>query len=326
MAGQLWSVSADGGYFANPKLSKNLRLASQPMMKFRQFTRKEPGLGKSKGDTLDFNKVTNIQTVGGVISEIDRVPESKFLIKRGQLTISEYANSIPYTGKVDTLSEFSVSDPITRALRDDMAKVMDIAVATVMKTGKICYIPTSLTAGTWDDDGTPSTQATVNLNLSHIREIVDALKTGQFGGTTLGTNAGNPVPPWDGENYICIASVKALRGIKNDPDYEEVKKYADPESLLSGEVGRIEGVRFIECNHTSSLSNGVGASSVLGEAIVFGAEPVIEGVAIPEEIRRKLAMDYGRDMGIAWYALLGFAKTWDLTGDSEDHIVRVTSS
>ena len=326
MAGQVWSVSADGGYFANAKLSKSLRNASQPMMKFRQFTRKENGIGKGKGDTLDFNKVTNIQQAGGAISETQRVPESKFLLKRGQLTMGEYANSIPYIGKVDTLSEFSVNDPITRALRDDMAKVMDIAVSTVMKTGDIFFIPTSLTEGTWDLDGTPSTTATVNFNLSHVRQIVDALKTGQFGGTTLGTNAGNPVPPWDGEYYICITSVKALRGIKSDPDYEEVKKYADPDSLLSGEVGRIEGVRFIESNHTSALSNGVGTSSVLGEAIVFGAEPVIEGVVIAEEIRRKITTDYGRDLGIAWYALLGFAKTWDLTSDQEDHIVRVCSA
>lgn len=321
MAGQLWSVSADGGYFSNAKLSKSLRHAAQPMMKFRQFTRKESGIGKGKGDTLDFNKISNIQNQGGTISETQRVPESKFLIRRGQLTMAEYANSIPYTGKVDMLSDFNVNDPITVALRNDMAKVMDIAVADVMTGGKICYIPSSLTAGTWDVDGTPSTTASVNFNLAHVREIVDALKTGDFGG-----NAGNPVPPYDGENYVCIASVKALRGIKNDPDFEEIKKYADPEALLAGEVGRIEGVRFVESNHTSALSNGVGTGSVLGEAVIFGAEPVIEGVAIPEEIRRKVSTDYGRDLGIAWYALLGFARVWDLTTDGEDHIVRVTSA
>lgn len=322
MAGQLWQVSADGGYFANAKLSKSLRNASQPMMKFRQFTRKESGIGKGKGDTLDFNKISNIQNQGGQITELQRMPESKFLIRRGQLTMAEYGNSIPYTGKVDTLSEFSVSNVITKALRDDMAKVMDIAVADVMTGGKLCYIPTSLTGGTWDVDGTPSTAATVNLNLAHIRELVDALKTGTFGSG----NVGNPVPPYDGENYVMIASVKALRGIKNDPDFEEIKKYADPESLLTGEVGRIEGVRFVESNHASALSNGVGTGSVLGEAVIFGAEPVIEAVAVPEEIRRKLSTDYGRDLGIAWYSLLGFARVWDFTTDGEDHIIRITSS
>lgn len=326
MAGQLWSVNAAGGYLSNTKLSKTLRQAAQPMFKFRQFTRMEKAIGKGKGDTVDFNKVSNIQTAGGTISETNRIPESNILITRGTLTMDEYGNSIPYTGKLDELSEFSVDNMITKALRDDLAKVLDSAVATQFKSGDVIYIPTSASAGTWDTDGTASTTATANLSVFHVKEIIDAMKTGQFGGTTLGTNAGNPVPTYDGENYICIASVKALRGIKDDPDWEELMKYANPEKALQGEVGRFYGCRFIETNHTSALSNGVGTNSVLGEAVFFGADPVIEAVAVPEEIRAKIPEDYGRSKGIAWYGLMGFKRVWDLTTDKEEHIVRVTSA
>jgi hypothetical protein len=49
MAQQRWAVSADGGYLANPQLSKELRVAAQPLMRFRQFVRPEPGFGKKKG-------------------------------------------------------------------------------------------------------------------------------------------------------------------------------------------------------------------------------------------------------------------------------------
>ena len=38
----------------------------------------------------------------------------------------------------------------------------------------------------------------------------------------------------------------------------------------------------------------------------FGEDTVAEAVAVPEEIRGKLPGDYGRDKGVAWYALLGF--------------------
>ena len=317
MAGQIWQVNADGGFLSNAKLSRQIRHASQPMMKFRQFVRKEPAAGKGKGATVDFRKISNIQTAGGQIAELSKMPETKVLIRTGQLTITEYGNSIPYTGKLDTLSEFSVDNIITKALRDDIAKVLDSQVATAFKDSDLFYVPSSSTAGTFEN--TLTTVGTDQLNLSHIREIVDALKTGIFN-TTL-----NPVPPWDGENYICVASVKALRGIKNDPDYEEVKKFADPDSLLTGEVGRIEGVRFIETNHTTSLSNAKGANSI-GEAVIFGADPVIEGMAVPEEIRRKIPMDYGRDKGIGWYALLGYKLVWSRSVDSEQHVVFVTSA
>jgi hypothetical protein len=114
--------------------------------------------------------------------------------------------------------------------------------------------------------------------------------------------------------------------LKDDPDWEEVIKYADPERFLNGEVGRIYATRFVETNNTNALSNGVGTSSVLGEAVFFGSDSVIEGVAIPEEVRVKIPVKYGRDKGIAWYALLGFARVWDLTSDKEEHIVRVASS
>ena len=322
MAGQVWSVSATGGYLANAKLSKTMRHATQPLFKFRQFTRMEKAIGKGKGDTVDFNKVSNIQTAGGSISEASRIPESNILIRRGQLVMQEYGNSIPYTGKLDDLSEFSVDNLITMALRNDMAKTLDSAVASKFKESDISYTPTSSSAGTFDVDGTVNTTATANLSVFHVKEIVDAMKTGIY--SSVGT--GNPVPPWDGENYICIASVKALRGIKDDPDFEEVMKYADPERLLTGEVGRFYGVRFIETNHTSSLSNGVGTSSVLGEAIFFGSDPVIEAVAVAEEIRAKIPEDYGRSKGVAWYGLMGFENVWDFSTDSEDHIVVVRSA
>lgn len=322
MAGQVWSVNATGGYLSNPKLSKSIRHAAQRNYKFRQFTRMEKAIGKGKGDTVDFNKVSNVQTGGGTISEANRIPETNILIRRGQLVMEEYGNSIPFTGKLETLSEFSVDNIITKALRDDMAKVLDGSVASAFKSGDVFYTPTSASAGTWDVDGTVSTTATANLSLFHVKEIVDGMKVGLFGSS----NTANPVPPYEGDDYICIASVKALRGIKDDPDFEEVMKYADPNRLLVGEVGRIYGCRFIETNNTSALSNGVGTNSVLGEAVFFGADPVIEAVAIPEEIRAKMPEDYGRSKGIAWYGLMGFERVWDYSTDSEEHIVYVTSA
>lgn len=313
MAGQIWSVNATGGYLSNPKLSKSIRHATQPMYKFRQFVRKESGIGKGKGDTLDFNKVSNVQTDGGTISEAARIPETNVLIRRGQMTLEEYGNSIPYTGKLDDLAEFNVNNIFTKALRDDMAKVLDAAVATVFKTTDLSYSPTSASAGTWNAAGSPAS-ATSTLNLFHVKEIVDAMKTGVFG-----ASSGNPIPPYDGENYICIASVGALRDLKDDADFEEVMKYADPERLLTGEVGRIYGVRFVETNNTAVLT----AHATSGNAIFFGADPVIEAVAVPEEIRAKVPEDYGRSKGVAWYALLGFERVWDFSTDGEERIVKV---
>ena len=178
------------------------------------------------------------------------------------------------------------------------------------------YASTSLTGGTFE--ATQVTTATTQMTLAHIRQIVDAFKTGIFG-TVL--TAGNVTPPYDGDSYICIASREALRGILNDPDWREVHLYASPDNILRGEVGMVEGVRFVETSHRATLS--VTSANSIGQAVFFGEAPVIESVAIPEEIRAKIPGDYGRDRGVAWYALMGWARIWDAvsTSDNESHLV-----
>jgi hypothetical protein len=81
--------------------------------------------------------------------------------------------------------------------------------------------------------------------------------------------------------------------------------------------------RFVE--ETNFLSNADGSNGLYGEAVFFGADAVREGVAIPEEIRVGIPADYGRDQGIAWYALLGFQQVWDFSSDGETRIIVVDS-
>jgi len=167
------------------------------------------------------------------------------------------------------------------------------------------------------DPAMAAQNATRNINMFDVRAIRDYMME-----TLL-------VPLWDDGNYIAVGSVQALRGIKNDADFKLAAQYGDPERLFAGEVGRIEGVRFIETNHRDALyrhgtvSGGLG---VCGGMVVFGRDPVVQGNVLAPEIRRKVPQDYGRDLGVAWYALLGWATPWRFhKGDGEARIVWVTS-
>ena len=74
MAGQSWSIAADGGHFANPILSSKLRFHNTSRYVFRQFTRPEPGYGKHRDETIDFDKVSMAESQGGKIGEFqDRI-------------------------------------------------------------------------------------------------------------------------------------------------------------------------------------------------------------------------------------------------------------
>jgi N4-gp56 family major capsid protein len=288
-------------------------------MKFRQFVRPEPGYGKNKGDKILFDKISNVGTAGSTISELNAMPETSVIISQGEVAVDEYGNSVPYTGKLEALSEFSVDNIVTKSLKDDQAKAIDTAIGTEFKTCKVKYTPTGTAdnpTGTFDTDGAVSTTATRNCETYDVKAIVDYMKSTLY------------VPKFSGTvkdgYYVCIASVGFLRCIKDDDDFIEAVKYGRPEDLFYGEVGIYEGVRFIE--QVNNMGDTIGAAATYkGEALFFGDDPIVEGVAIAPEIRAKIPTDYGRSKGVAWYAILGYSLTWDTATAGEARIVHVTS-
>jgi len=314
MAGQYWQVNTAGGYLANPRLSRTIRHAAQPLMKFRQFVRPEPGFGKNVGDRIEFIRISNVQNAGGPLEETQKIPETNVVISKGAVIVREYGNSIPYTGKLEALAEFSVENIWTVALRDDMAKVLDKACYEAFAQAKVKYTPTGTASSPSyqiSTNGTPAATATRDITLADIKNVIDYMKQ------VL------KVPPYDGENYVAIVSSYVARKIMDSQDFIEAAKYGDPERLFRGEIGRIYKCRFVE--ETNALSVVLGTTSYIGECIVFGADPVVEGVVIPEEIRAKIPEDYGRSKGVAWYYMGGFAPTWDTGNPGEAKIVHITS-
>ena len=92
---------------------------------------------------------------------------------------------------------------------------------------------------------------------------------------------------------------------------------------MRGEIGRYYDTRIVEENN--ALSRVLGSTAFAGEALFFGEDPIVEGVALPEEIRAKIPEDYGRSKGTAWLYLGGWSLTWDTAAAGEAKIVHVTS-
>lgn len=313
MPQQQWSASADGGYLSINTLSGKLRKASQPIIKLRNFVKPIEAYGLHKGNIKYFDRVGNVATAGSTINESATIPKTKLTISQGSVTVNEYGNSVDYTGKVEALAEMSVSDMVIAGLRDDMMKAINTAVASAFTGCKIKFAPTgdsTTPGGTFDTDGTQSTAATRNIQCYDIKEIVDYMTDTLF------------VPYYDGENYICVGQKSAFRQIYDDAEFEKVQHYAEPQARLRGEVGRYYGVRFVLDTHAISSTLG----SYKGRCVIFGREPVVEAIAIREEIRYKIPGDFGRDKGIAWYGMFGFAEVWPTATAGEAKIIEIRSA
>ncbi len=135
------------------------------------------------------------------------------------------------------------------------------------------------------------------------------------------------IAPYIGEDYMCIASTLAIRGVKTDPKWEDFNKYTTPEKKFNSEVGKMESFRFVECNNTNALSQSLGTGSVLGEAVMFGEDAVAMAVAQDPELRTEKPKDFGRLNAVAWYGIYGFEQIWfDSANAGEARTVHVTSA
>lgn len=225
-------------------------------------------------------------------------------------------NSVPWTGKLDALGQFQLEPIIEQKLRDDMVKVIESAAAYQYTQTQFIAVATSTGGVAITTNGTATATATANGSAANNRQIVDFMKK-------------KLIPKFDGSSYVCVASVSYLSGMHSDTGtggWVDISKYTDTyvKNVMAGEVGSYYMTRFVE--ETGYLSNAVGNGGTCGQAVYFGSDNVYEAVCIPEEIRVKNPMDYGRDMGLAWYALLGFKIVWDYAVDTEQHIVFVTSA
>jgi len=311
MSGQVWLVNTLGGYMYSDNLSKELRMAVQPLIKFRQMAdiKDATHQGLHKGATFHWNVYSDVAQQGGTLVETNTMPETNFRISQGTMTITEYGNSVPYSGKLDDLSEQPVKEIIRKVIKNDARKAFDIGAHEQFNDCALRVVPsagTSTSALTLTTNGTATETNNIEMGKEHVKLIVDLMKE-------------RDIPPFMADDYVAISHPSTLRKFKND--LESIKQYTDQgfQMILNGEIGRYENNRFVEQTH---IPKGGAADSATWSAqtrtadawnngksswcFFMGEDTVAEAIAIPEEMRGKIPGDYGRSKGVAWYYMGGF--------------------
>ena len=292
------------------QLSNVLRMAVQPLVKFRQFAdvRDASQQGKKKGDIFTWDVFSDVASAGGVLTETNTMPETNFTITQGTLTVTEAGNSVPYSGKLDNLSKFPVQELIQKVLKNDAVKTFDRMAWAQFNQTLLRVIPVSGTdtaALTLFTNGTVTGTNTIAYNNAHAKSLTDLMKE-------------RNIPAYLGDDYYTLAWPTTLRTFKNN--LETIHQYSDTgfKLIMNGEIGRYENNRYVE---QTNIAKGVGTTGVAAAAggdmvpwsqgksdwmFTFGNDTVAEAVAVPEEMRGKIPSDYGRSKGVAWYYLGGF--------------------
>ena len=298
MAGQVWVTPSLGGYLWSPNLSKVLRKTLQPLVKFRQFAGiKDAALqGKKKGDQFHWNIFSDVATQGSTLTEGTAIPVTNFTISQGTMSVTEYGNSVPYTGKLDNLSEQPVKEIIQGALMNDAKKAFDFAARAQFDLTPLYVTPTagnSATSVTLFTNNATTISNNIAMDTGHVKAIVDIMKE-------------RNIPPYAADDYFALGHPTTFRTFKNS--LEGIYKYVESgvTLIMNGEIGRYENTRFIEQTNVAKETGQWTTNGKSNWAYFFGADTVAEGIVVPEEMRGKIPGDYGRDMGVAWYYLGGF--------------------
>lgn len=313
---QTWTYDAPTGVYKNHEMSSKIRMAAIAECKMLQFVKPEGGYGRKKGESITITRVSNLALpTDASLQEGVKIPEDTLSLSTVAITVKEWGRAVPYTSLSEDLGSIDMQGTVQKALKNQMKLSMDLAASAVMKSSsaKIKADSTGSTQITFNTAGLFTQTATTNLNFYHVEQIRDYMASTLY------------VPGYEGDDYVCLASTKACRGIKSDSKFEEWHKYTNNESKFTGEIGKIEGVRFIEVTNQNALSGSKGSGGAVGEAIFLGEDAFAMAIVQDPELRLGTPQDFGRSKSVAWYGILNFGVVWDTANPGEARSVHFGS-
>ena len=246
----------------------NLIKEATPNLVHDQFGQKRP-IPKNGGKKIEFRKFASLPKALTALTE-GVTPDGKNLtVTSIEATVAQYGD---YITQSDVLELTAIDNTIVEAttvLGNQAGLTLDTITRNVLQGGTYVYYAPK-------GDGTEVTSRaaldnTCVLTVDVIKQVAAMLKA-------------NNTPKIDG-SYVCIIHPLAAYDLMSDPEWIDAHKYANPENIYNGEIGKVAGVRFVESSEAKVYSGGVFGCLMLG-ANAYGVTE-IEGGGLQTIIKQK---------------------------------------
>ena len=229
---------------------------AEPNLVHDQFGQKHP-IPKNGGKIIEFRKYDSLPKA--------LTPLTEGVTPNGQkLSMSVITSNVQQYGGYIELSDILLLTAIdnnlvqaTKLLGSQAGRTLDTITREVLNGGSnVQYAEGQVTARNALVGG----QASGNhyLTVDAVRRAVRFLKV---------MNA----PKING-SYVGIIHPDVSYDLMSDPKWVNVKTYSDPDGIYEGEIGKIEGVRFVETSE-AKVFEGAGASGVdVYSTLILGAD------------------------------------------------------
>ena len=301
--------------------SKEILFQAMPVLRFEQFAVKKTELGVMPGLTINFMRYNNLgvdEAAGAELVEGVRMEPVALSASQIQITVKEQGKSVAVTELLLNASFDDVMASSSRLLGRHMAQSMDVQARNTLYAPGIPFggggaVAPSVVFGRtakstrgslapYEYAAAGNSGAPGYMSPATVKDAVEILA--------------NQNIPRLGDTYVCFVHPSQSRALRDWPEFIEVTKYAAPGNFMLGEIGRLYDVVFIETTQVKSGLGQVDSNPATGvqdavlsnsySSIMIGDNAFGQAIALPVELRDGGVIDFGREHGLAWYAIWGF--------------------
>lgn len=317
-----WTQDANSGILKNHQLSKKLREVALGKCVVLPFTHDhEIGFKKNAGETVNLMHITNLPDDDSSLVEEGQIPILKPAFGNRALTLREFGKGVQFTEYAENLLAFKPSQFLKKLLQEHLERALDTEASNAFldtTTVLVGFVPSSLTAGTWQTDGTAGGVTVTNpLTVDHCKLISAYMRDSLH------------VPFYEDDNYVALSANRNIENLLNDRRAEQWQQYANKvEFFYRGEMCMTYRIRWVEVNRAVAFSNTAGNSTTIGEAVVFGDDAVARLEAVTPHLRLNPNFQgrFGTVQAMAWWGILAFGSVWASADDGKAKIIALRSA
>ena len=237
------------------------------------------------------------------LSEVEPIAATNLSASMAAISVDEFGFAVQESEKSVQLNWDDVAARATMLLGQHYGKAVDALVQDELRAAGANQ--SILVAGKANRSALTAAD-TMNVDaIKDAAELLAILKAPKIGG-----------------GYVCLIHPHTARVLRDDSAWLEAHKYAAPQNIFMGEVGMLEGVRFVETTFlpvikkttgvmyrdslaTSQTEAVTNANIDVYQSLMLGAGAVGFAEALPVEFRDGGVIDFGRIHALAWYSIMG---------------------
>lgn len=210
---------------------------ASPMLVHEQFGQKRP-IPQGGGKTVNFRRFSPLAKATTALTEGVTPSGSSLSVSSISAIVAQYGD---YVVQSDVLELTAVDNTIletTKLLGRQAGLTMDTIVRNALLLGTNKSYAPKYVADTNGNHVETEVTKTADLDTS-AKLTVDVVQR-----VVAKLRAQNA--PTIGGDYVCIIHPYVAYDLMRDPEWIDAHKYATPENLYTGEIGKMAGVRFVQ--------------------------------------------------------------------------------